>query len=628
VIHEPMERVAAALAGPEYHLDGFLLDTENYAQKRTRWTLGCGGEATSLQAVTARARSTRETLESIKSGLLYGFYPVQPRESRVPLMAFIGGLAQPERPVLLLPEYTYEGYRPELELREKTEIYSKNAGNLPVILVPGFNVLKIPDSSAWKMHLYQFAKEAGGYWLYPGERLVLRTKVGSSGPEGAYAAIREANQEIREFLKNPGRASGLDYRPQRPDEVDRLHVEELTSLAKDVSPFSRPGRTPRSRSSFKSGNADLLIQAGPGEPLDFSVSGSGNFAVYGPGGEMLTFREFDHAGTVYQQSVDAQGVYSIMVRCTDKTPAEINVESRFWAFRGTARGTSQGTTPRFLNQPSPGPFFFYVPKGTSFFRMYIGDTTRGGAAAIQDPTGREVLRRAGGIQNGDREQAWQDAEVPVREGQDGKVWSIHGNPLLGLPRVAVYGVPDLFNPDPARLLTLSEEALSRNRNGLDEKRMRQADGATLLWIEAEELEGGPWNLINMPAGASGEGAMFARGFRSTLPLYGEFTVPHAGRWRVWVRALAGEKGSMRRAPRLEFNGHFLEPAAEARVGNPGYVWAPAGVIDLASGRNVLRIHPARPGGRPCIDVVVISDNPDWVPPGMEGIRKSIRATAE
>ncbi len=618
VIADPMERVVSVLSGPEYRLDGFLLDMEEYAAEAIQWLPVCGSpHARSLQAIAERAGRTREKLQTLRPGLRFGAYPIRLDERREVLWAWLRGMSQPQQPVFLLVEYTYNGYSPELDLKGKVAAYGSKVGN-PIVLVPGFNFLKISEPQAWKMHLYEFAREADGYWLYPGARLVQKTMGDAGGLAEAFAAIRGANSEIRAYMESPQRTSPLDFRTQAPHESEKAHMHELLDLAAVLTPAPAAGdkRTAGiTPAALRSGNVDLLIKAGPNEPIDFSVSGKGHFSVYDNQGRLKAMRAFNPKGVSLSLEVDTNAIYSVIVKTANaKLGASITVANQYWAFRGVSTGTSQGWTARFLQRPGLGPFYFYVPEGTKFFRMYISDKKRGSFAAVHDPEGREVLRQEAGFKGDDTEHARQDVEIPVFPGQDGKVWSVHGTAGTGLPFMVVYGIPDLFNPDPNRLLIVGKRNLEEQRQALDARRTIRNGEAMRLWIEAEELNGGPWRLTRAFPETSGKGAMFARGFQSALPLYGEITVPHQGNWQVWVRGLAAVRGSKNRSSRIEIANEFLAPTHRDVVDAFRLFWESAGVVRLEAGRSVLKIHPyPQPKGRPGIDAIVLCDDLEWKP---------------
>jgi hypothetical protein len=613
----PMRRVTEALAGPEYQLDGFLLDIENYARGQVQWTGRCALNTHSMGAVRTRVERTRKALEAKRSGLIFGLYPIKPKIRRPVLIAWLQGLSDSLHPVMLLTEYTYEGYRPEWELEKKYTVYSKRIGN-PVVLVPGFNWVIMPEPSAWKMHLYSFAKAADGYWLYPGNRLI--RKVSSRSNEGslAYASIKEANREIERLTKELGRKSALNYRRQRPDEVDKDQLKDLLVLAREVEPIATSAEnvSKARRAVLEISDVVLLVMAGPEEPLDISVKGRGYLAVYGLQGNPLFFEDFGPKGVRVDLSVKSQGVYPAILRDTSGKRARISIANRYWSFRGSHVWTVGGRKARFLSRPRQSPLYFYVPRGTQFFRMFLSDPKRGSLALIRDSDGKQVLEQKAGFLKGDRQHARQDVEITVPPGQDGKVWSVEGIPMSGLPRLVIYGVPDLFNPDPDRLLILDDKTIERHRQILDRKRLIEETEPAYLWIEAEELNGGPWRLSRAIPGTSRKGAMFAKGFRSTLPLYGEVLIPHSGRWKVWVRALLGTKVSKKRSMIVEINGFFLRRTHTGAVQDPAYTWEDAGKIDLDAGRKMLKIH-ASVGGRPSVDVVVLTDNLSWIPEGFE-----------
>jgi hypothetical protein len=617
IFADPMMRVTKALAGLEYQFDGFLLDIENYARRQVQWTGKCLHETHSMDAVRSRVEVTRKALQSKRSNLLFGLYPIRPKIRRPVLIAWLQGLSDSEHPVLLLTEYTYEGYRSEWELEKKYTVYSKRIGN-PVVLVPGFNWVSMPEPSAWKMHLYSFAKAADGYWLYPGNRLIGEVSSKSNDGDLAYASIKEANEEIERLRQDPMRKSRLDYRRQRPDEIDKDQLKSLLALARDVEPIAASAEnvSKARRAVLETSDVALLVMAGPGEPLDLSVKGKGYLAVYDCQGTSLFFEDFGYNGVRVDLSVKSQGVYPVIIKDTSGKGARISIANRYWSFRGSHVWTVGGRKARFLSRPRQSPLYFYVPKGTRFFRMFISDPKRGSFAVIRSPDGKKVLKQKGGFLKDDREHARQDVEITVPAGQDGKVWSVEGASLFGLPRLVIYGVPDLFNLDPERLLILSDETLQMRRSILNRRRVRKKSAVTYLWIEAEELEGGPWRLTRAIQGTSGRGAMFAKGFRSALPLYGEVLIPRSGRWKVWVKALLGTKVSKKRTVIIEINGFFLRRTHTKAVPNPAYTWEDAGTIDLDAGGKMLKIH-ASSGGRPNVDVVVLTDNLNWVPEGFE-----------
>jgi hypothetical protein len=621
VFAEPMARVAEELGGGEYQLDGFIFDIENYSDRKTLWTADCSritGKFTGrgMRAVQEKVSKTRESLWEIKPGLLFGLYPVKQKLNNPVVKAWLRGLSDGKRPALLLTEYTYGGYGPELDLEAKTQGYEKAVGN-PVLLVAGFNFLKTPEPSAWGMHLYSFARETGGYWLYPGNQLVGKAGVKPGDVDSAYASVRETNREIRMFISNPSRGSALDYRRQRPEERDKGRLKNLLDLSGEVVPIGGGKALKAAEALLTVSDVELLIRAGPGEPIDFSVRGSGYYAVYDPEGNPVVFEEFGPGRRRVRLSVKSTGVYPVIVEVFGKRRrAALRIKNRFWAFRGVRALTSQGRTPRLLMQPRQSPLYFFVPKGTRFFRVFIRDKKRGIFSRVKDPGGRVAAIWRAGLAGKSLESAFQDIEVEVPGGQDGKVWSLEGSTVNGLPSLSVYGVPDLFNTDPERLLIVDEKALKTRSASLDSKRMTSSSGATRIWIEAEELMGGPWWLSRAVPGTSGEGAMFARGVKSAFPLYGDVLVPHSGSWSIWVRALRDAKGTRSRALTVEVSGARLKETHTRPSDAPALEWESAGTVGLEAGRETLKLHSTS-GGRPMADVIVFTDDPGWVPQGTE-----------
>lgn len=605
----PMQRVARALSGPGMRLDGFLPDVENYAREPVAWRGGCNGSSLSLEQVADLAAGTRREVRSLHPGLAFGLYPVRANEGRDVFWAWARGLSDPESPLLLLAEYTYSGYRPELGLQGKIKAYEAHTGHT-VLLVPGFNVLKIPEPRAWSTHLNAFAKAAGGYWLYPGGHLVRGAPVGTHPAEEAFRAIREANSEIRSAAAGPRLGMETEHRRTPPHQLDPEGFEDLVDLAREVAPPSGvPSEADETRPSLlRTGDAHLLVQAGPEEPIELDASGSGYFGVYDPAGGMLVLRELTPQGISLTLPVDSSGVYPVLLKVTDELrPAEITVRNRFWSFRGVSVGTSGGRTARFLDRPGPGPFYFYVPEGTPFFRLFVSDQARGRFLVVRDPEGREALRLDPGYSEGESENARQDLEIPVPEGRDGRPWSIEGHPLLGLPRLVVYGVPDLFSGHASRLLTLSDRAWADRSKTVQRARRVGNSGALCVWIEAEDLWGGPWRLSRAFPGTSGRGAMFAKSFRSTLPLYGEIEVPHEGTWSVWVHALAGKRHSKRRSARICIGETLFEPTHRRAAESNHFRWESAGSAVLEEGSHILRVFPS-PKGRPSVDAILLTDD--------------------
>ncbi len=610
VFAEPMERIARALSGPDKRLDGFLPDVENYTRRPVAWSGGCEGEVSrSLEEVERAAAETRRRVRSIHPGLAFGLYPVRANEGRDVFWAWARGLADPETPLMLLAEYTYSGYRPELELQEKIDAYENRVGN-PVLLVPGFNVLKIPEPRAWGMHLRAFAEKAGGYWLYPGSHIVRGAPVGTHEAWEVFDAIREANAEIRRTGSKENGKERFEYRRTPPHLLDLEGFQELLELAGQVSAPAGVKTTPRDPETaiLRTGDANLLVQADPESPIELSASGRGYLGVYDPKGTLLAMHEFDPEGMSLRLPVGSAGVYPVLVRVTDESrPAGIMVKSRFYSFRGVSTGTSGGRTARFLDRPAPGPFYFHVPERTPFFRVFMSDKTRGRFAVVRDPDGREALRVESGYVKEDREQARQDHEIPVPEGTDGRAWSVDGHPVLGLPRLVVYGVPDLFSSDASRLLTLESRAWAARLKDMHRRRTVSGPNAVCLWIEAEELWGGPWRLSRAFPGTSGKGAMFAKSFRSILPLYGEIEIPHEGAWSVWVHALAGPRDSKRRSARIRIGETLFEQTHTGSADSDRFLWESAGSAVLQEGVHILRVFPS-PKGRPSIDAILLTDD--------------------
>ncbi len=258
VFEERAVILTEALADPAYQLDGFLFDVEVYrlrgwgadcycddclrefaehagldvtprglpAAERAAWLADQGlsrdYERFQLQRVTELAAGLRERLDAMRprdpatAGMVFGYYPENPIQTWRHALAT--GLSDGERPVLLMPEYTYSGFDETLHLEGRAEQLAETVGR-PIALIPGFNYLRVPEPESWPSHLYAFATRADGYWLYPGAQLVEGSSLPDDVVPRAHAALRLANEEIARSVEDPEYQSELQWRPQWPHET-------------------------------------------------------------------------------------------------------------------------------------------------------------------------------------------------------------------------------------------------------------------------------------------------------------------------------------------------------------------------------------------------------------------------
>ena len=640
-----------AMKEKQYQLDGFLFDIEVYRVKGWGELCYCDGcfsgfakaqrlhvSVTDVPAAarekwlgddkhekayrkfrddTVRQMATRlrNRVTTVRPGMIFGFYPQN--FVKTYQIALAQGLATKQQPVLMMPEYTYSGYNEGLDLEGRKKRLNDMVGK-PVLFIPGFNYLKVPDPKAWPVHLYEFATRADGYWLYPGARLVDGGGVTAEQLPVAYAGLKRANAEIRKRLADPAYQSALKYRPQWPDKTfarDFGHIRELAGHLRPISPemaARNPARPKATALSVRTGGV-FLIHTKAGENLSASVRAvsvgydkGATCYLYSPGGKRLDRRTLlvgDDAQTILRQARES-GVHQLWIIAGDGV--EVDVANRHWVYHGFVSRSSLGRSmaPHFTYAPESKvkEVFFHVPRDVALFAVNLHGKSRVQHYHIKDADG---ATRRSALLNQEEGLATQ-FRVEVSQGHHNSIWSLRLESPRGMytPNHSVAGIPSLFGIAPDRMLVLDSQYAERHAA------MTRKRGRTYFRIEAERMNGF-WNVIAIP-GASGEGAVRTRPWRGKQPgpvlSWAELPIDRGCQFNVWVRATRHPQG--RTWCRVRIDGHDLN-RTHRRAGEDRLAWELAGEAALKKGKAVVELDVRRNA----VDAILVTDDLQYVPTG-------------
>jgi hypothetical protein len=143
--------------------------------------------------------------------------------------------------------------------------------------------------------------------------------------------------------------------------------------------------------------------------------------------------------------------------------------------------------------------------------------------------------------------------------------------------------------------------------------------AVTFVVEAEQLElPGGWQLVNMPRDENVRKFMLAGPYAKGAPLAGAVEIPHAGKWRLWVRSKdfpADRPGTRKFSVRLGQQRSETIFGRHAKAELDGWAWEDGGTFNLPAGPALIAIGDESTQSARC-DALVLTDNPTYVPEGV------------
>jgi hypothetical protein len=142
--------------------------------------------------------------------------------------------------------------------------------------------------------------------------------------------------------------------------------------------------------------------------------------------------------------------------------------------------------------------------------------------------------------------------------------------------------------------------------------------AVTFLIEAEDLEiPGAWEQGSILKNPAIRQFLIAGNHARSAPAVGAIELPHAGRWRLWVRSKdfpADRPGTRTFTVRLGQQKAAVEFGKHGRSELDGWAWEDGGVLELPAGTTLVAIGDQAAHSARC-DALVVTDNMSYTPAG-------------
>ena len=143
--------------------------------------------------------------------------------------------------------------------------------------------------------------------------------------------------------------------------------------------------------------------------------------------------------------------------------------------------------------------------------------------------------------------------------------------------------------------------------------------ATTFLIEAEQLElPGDWETVTTPRNEFARKYLLAGAHAKGAPAAGAVDVPHAGKWRLWVRSKdypADRPGIRNFTVRLGNTRSSTIFGKHGQAADDGWAWEDGGTFDLPAGPTLVAIGDEATASARC-DALVLSDSLSYRPEGV------------
>jgi len=486
VVENRFLRAAAMLAGPEYQLDGFLLDPEMYALNGAipgdldygDYALGEFSKATDTRlrfvglsiaerrdeirrlGLTNRlyqfefdrvrhlAQQTRERVQKQRPDAILGFFLWR---NVLWFKAVAAGFATSRVPCFVGPESTYPGTFDAEFLRYEQQV-RKQAG-VPIFFVPGlrygFEHGAVPTQFLRVLpgNLYQRSIHSDGYWFWA------LTRLGETDAQRKpfLDVLRTVNQELDKYHASGGTyVSSLRAAPlpaQRPPTLSRLLIE--ARAWRPLPKTALPAAPPKPVGMVLRGLYTLVIHADKGESLSLrlrtvrlgSYLATTACTFYRPDGSALpqpdTPLNVAHVVTV---TAPQRGTWIVGVTAHNNA---------FWVLPLVRRCVIAATGPVALcktpGSRTPNRAFFYVPRNVTRFQIAF-------SASREEPATFRVFNTAG-------EKTFEQVALKKRlvhsfksGDHAGAVWWVESSDAVEDHSFELLGIPNLVAARPEQLL--------------------------------------------------------------------------------------------------------------------------------------------------------------------------------
>ena len=486
VVEARFLRVARALEGEGYQLDGFLIDPEMYAEggaipgdvdygdyalgefvAETGETLGFEGltipERVALvrerglagklrefefARVKALAQGTREKLQALVPGAIMGFFLWR---DVLWFRGLAAGFSTPEVPCFVGPESTYPGAHDEQFLSYRDQV--REQADVPILFVPGLSLgrengeVRAETLRVLMGNLYRRSIETEGYWFWA------LTRFGATDEERKpfVDMLTTVNGELDRYHAGAGYESALKAGPlpvETPRNLQTLLVdarawEPVPEGALPENDAGPAGMGLRGLHAFamKVGEGDeMRVQVRSVQLGAYTAPTACTF--YRPGGAPLAQVDVAlHAAETVTQRAEEGGVWVLAVTSHNNALWVLPEVERCVLTREGAFGLCKPRGPEGLNR-----FFFYVPQGTTSFEVeMLASQSEAATFSVYSPAGERVFE----------ERVTEAATPKLDVGRhDGKVWWLettevvedHGFRLVGIPNIVAAKAGQLLVP--------------------------------------------------------------------------------------------------------------------------------------------------------------------------------------
>ncbi len=143
--------------------------------------------------------------------------------------------------------------------------------------------------------------------------------------------------------------------------------------------------------------------------------------------------------------------------------------------------------------------------------------------------------------------------------------------------------------------------------------------ATTVWVEASQLEfSGGWDVNGTVKGKEVRQYLVAGTHARQAPAAGAVQVPHAGKWRLWVRSKdfpADRPGTRTFSVRLGKATSSVVFGKHGRAELDGWAWEDGGFFELPAGPTLIVLGESVASSARC-DALILTDNTGYHPEGV------------
>lgn len=409
VVENRFMRVAEMVRGPEFQIDGFLIDPEMYALhgstppgldvgdyalgeflEHAGLTMDFKGlsmeerherlgkqnllerlEAFQFERVKALAQRTRERVQAIHPDAVFGFFLWR---KSFWFRAVAAGLSTARTPCLVGPESTYSGVFDEHFLAYQDHV--RREAKVPILFVPGLALGSedAPDMlAAFEGNLYHRGITTQGYWFW-----ALSRAFGNAEKRGTVSKmLATVNSELDKYSQSGGKHDS----PLKPKALPAgvpTHLQDTLLAARSWVPVPEtalPDKAPPPAGMQLRGLHTFVFRARKGDKVAFQVMNVRLGQYFSPT-SVKAFRpdgsEVDVGMVPLNESreltveVDQTGNWLVAVTSGKTVGNAFRVSS---AAPQTVLYAPRGPVAGCRGEEAVFRYFFYVPKATQSFEL-------------------------------------------------------------------------------------------------------------------------------------------------------------------------------------------------------------------------------------------------------------------